>query len=765
MEHLWIFCRHSKLLLGTIYRSEAILSYSAWLDNFNDILSDLSIEWDGMLILSGDINVDLLRPEKSETRKYKEILDSLNLEQLVTKPTRTTHHSATLIDHIITNMKQQVTHTDVLPAPLISDHDAPYICVNVRVPRFVPRFKMIRNERYFNKDAFIKDFDELPLNIVYAFDKPDSQVDILNSLFRECLHKHAPLKRTKVSRPPAPWMKNPDIAQLQRDIQVLRTISNDKKDDGFSRSRYCDARNKLKYKIKTAKREFYKRSFSSKNPKDVWKVIHRIFHPNPKPLRVDPDKLNTHFASTSERVTGAASEPTDNLWSFINTLPDDPKCAFHLREVSYREVLGEIYSLRSDCSCGPDGIPVKFIKMVADQIASPLTHIVNNCISKQLFPSQWKIARICAIPKCDPISSYNDLRPVSILPTLSKIFERLVLRQMSDYVTNTTTGVLKESVSAYRRGHNTTTVMIAMRDDIQRAMQRGEVTIAVLADFSKAFDTVSYPTVLRKLHSQGFSKNYLRWVTSYLTERQQFVQIDDVMSNPTNISFGVPQGSILGPVLFNLYVNDLSETFDSTITFHQYADDTSFYSQCKPADITSCQENLQSNLDKLSCWSSTNNLALNSKKTKVMLFSTTQLSRTHQLNDHSIQLNTNGVGLKITNSSLLLGTVMEQHLKWNDEINRKISSCYGTLSVLRKLKHLAPYHVRKQLAECLVLSRIDYNDVVSGPIPMYLLKRLQRVQLTVAGFVLGRCLLSNAETITSPNLYSKPYISVTGHLT
>ena len=130
--------------------------------------------------------------------------------------------------------------------------------------------------------------------------------------------------------------------------------------------------------------------------------------------------------------------------------------------------------------------------MVADQIASPLTHIVNNCISKQLFPSQWKIARICAIPKCDPISSYNDLRPVSILPTLSKIFERLVLRQMSDYVTNTTTGVLKESVSAYRRGHNTTTVMIAMRDDIQRAMQRGEVTIAVLADFSKAFDILQF---------------------------------------------------------------------------------------------------------------------------------------------------------------------------------------------------------------------------------------------------------------------------------
>jgi hypothetical protein len=130
----------------------------------------------------------------------------MNLEQLVTKPTRTTLHSATLIDHIITNMKQQVTHCDVLPTPLISDHDAPYICLNVRVPRFIPRFKMIMNERCFNADAFIKSFDVLPLSLVYAVDDPDTQVNIhvLNSLFHDCLDQHAPLQRTKISRPPAP---------------------------------------------------------------------------------------------------------------------------------------------------------------------------------------------------------------------------------------------------------------------------------------------------------------------------------------------------------------------------------------------------------------------------------------------------------------------------------------------------------------------------------------------------------------------------------
>ena len=131
-------------------------------------------------------------------------------------------------------------------------------------------------------------------------------------------------------------------------------------------------------------------------------------------------------------------------------------------------------------------------------------------------------------------------------------------------------------MSAYKKGHNTTTVLLAMRDDILQAMQRGEVTMAVLADFSKAFDTVAYETVLKKMHSIGFSKDYLRWLISYLTGRQRFVQIDDNVSDYVNVSFGVPQGSILGPVLFNIYVNDLSDNLDS-IKSYQYADGTTIY--------------------------------------------------------------------------------------------------------------------------------------------------------------------------------------------
>ena len=195
---------------------------------------------------------------------------------------------------------------------------------------------------------------------------------------------------------------------------------------------------------------------------------------------------------------------------------------------------------------------------------------------KFVFPRQWKIARISPIPKVNDIKSKNDLRPISILPVLSKVFERLVLKQKADFLSNSTYGILKDSMSAYKKGHNTTTVLLAMRDDILQAMQRGEVTMAVLADFSKAFDTVAYETVLKKMHSIGFSKDYLRWLISYLTGRQRFVQIDDNVSDYVNVSFGVPQGSILGPVLSNIYVNDLSDNLDS-IKSYQYADGTTIY--------------------------------------------------------------------------------------------------------------------------------------------------------------------------------------------
>ena len=429
LEHLWIEIpghnKHSRLLLGVVYRSESTASYGDWLDYFESLLSDLIVSWDGMLLVTGDFNIDLLQPSNAKVKKYIDLLQSMNLDQLVTKATRTTKTSATLIDHMITNMSTQVTHCDVLTNLMISDHDAPYICLNVRTTRLIPRFKFIRHEENFDAVTFCHDFEQLPLSIVYSTDDPDTQVELLTNLICECLERHAPLKRTKISRPPEQWLKHPDVQLLQMECHNLRSrMRKDKSEKLWAQ--YREKRNLLKTSIRKSKSEFYQKALSSS--RIVWQTIHRILHPNPQPLRIDPDELNKHYVSTAERATGASSKSIEELGQLLDSFPEDNDSEFRLREFTHREVLSELKNLRSDCPWGPDNIPVKFIKLVAEHLASPLTHILNNCIAKSTFPSLWKIARISASPKEKEIKCNDDLRPISILPTLSKVYERLVLR-------------------------------------------------------------------------------------------------------------------------------------------------------------------------------------------------------------------------------------------------------------------------------------------------------------------------------------------------
>ena len=295
--------------------------------------------------------------------------------------------------------------------------------------------------------------------------------------------------------------------------------------------------------------------------------------------------------------------------------------------------------------------------------------------------------------------------------------------------------VLQDTISGYRKGHSAGTILLRIKSDIIKAMKKGEVTLIAFADFSKAFDTVDYCTILERLHAIGFSHGALNWVLNYLSGRKQFVQINDKQSNILNVHFGVPQGSILGPVLFNLYVNNLSNTLECPS--FQYADDTTLYDHCSPQEITNIVEKINGNMSNLEEWAASSNLSLNGSKTKQMLITTQQMSSAHGLKDEVPTIKVKGEVLERKASFKLLGTWPDEHLKWTDHIKHLSSSCYAVLSTLRKLKNLAPFIVRKQLVESLVMSKLDYNDVVCYPLPQYLERKLQRIQNVAAGFVLN----------------------------
>ncbi|CAB3981945.1 Hypothetical predicted protein [Paramuricea clavata] len=474
--------------------------FQTWIDKSENVISQLCTEWDGLLVITGDFNIDLLRPEQPQVKQYIDMLESLNLHQHVELPTRTTANSKTLIDHIISNIPSRVTHTGVLPCPTISDHDAPYVCLNVRITRFEPRFKFIRNERQFGENAFLEDVAALPLNIVYSTDEADDKLEIFNSLFKSSINRHAPLRKMKITRPPAPWLNAEDIKQLQSERNKLRHLAHATKKDSIWQL-FRGIRNKIKTRIKEAKRSLLPES-------SIVEKTQRSLAHNP-----------SHLTSQSTKNFCGSQYNTNH--------------SFTLRPATFREVLNEIKGLRSDCSTGTDQIPVKYIKLAADWIASPLTHIIHY-ISNNSFPKIWKLARVSPIPKTDHPVESDDFRPIAILPALSKIYERLVLKQLLLYIEDH--NILHSGMSGYRKGHSTNSVLLRIRDDIIHAMKKGEVTLIAFADFSKAFDTVEYATVFKKLHNVGFSHDAIYWVLNYLTGRKQYVITIIYSNEPSHLA-------------------------------------------------------------------------------------------------------------------------------------------------------------------------------------------------------------------------------------
>ena len=296
------------------------------------------------MIVTGDFNIDLLNGDEITVNKYKDILNSYDLIQHITKPTR---KNKTLIDHISTNLPYKVSEGNILPCDVISDHDAPYIVINIKKQRFESRYKYVRDEKKLVMDKYITDFQSLPLSIIYSFDNPEDQIDILNDLIKSCIDLHAPLKKNKFTRPPAPWMRSNTITFYQSELVKTR-LNAQTTNLPEHWNLYRSTRGKLKSIIRSEKRNFYAKALSSKKSKDVWNVIHRILKPCPKRINTDPNVLNSHFANTATRLTGLTMD--SNIITKNNSKSIEN--SFSLYHTTYNEVLKCIKSLRNDCSTG-----------------------------------------------------------------------------------------------------------------------------------------------------------------------------------------------------------------------------------------------------------------------------------------------------------------------------------------------------------------------------------------------------------------------------
>ena len=310
---------------------------------------------------------------------------------------------------------------------------------------------------------------------------------------------------------------------------------------------------KKQYKktIKDKKNSFLPKALSSKNPKTLWNTIDRILNKQQKRINHEPSEMNNHFSNLAANLTNKENTES-NFTTLLNNLPDG-NCdqSFNLNHTNYNEVYKMIINIKNDCSSGHDNIPVRYLKCVAEYITSPMVHIINTSIDQEIFPKQWKVSRVCPIPKTNSPASIKNYRPISVLSVFSKVCERVILNQLSSFIE--IQNIYNINQSNFRKGHSTNTLLLKLKDDIRTAINRSEVTLIILIDYSKAFDTIDHRILLEKLQNMNFAKNTIKIICSYLIERYPYVQIEDKRSTLLPMFFGVPQGSILGPVLFNLY--------------------------------------------------------------------------------------------------------------------------------------------------------------------------------------------------------------------
>ena len=272
-------------------------------------------------------------------------------------------------------------------------------------------------------------------------------MDIFNSLILDCINKHAPLKKIKVTRPPSPWMQSEKIRILQQGRNNLRYVAH-QHNDHSKWNQFREKRNDVKKEIRYEKAKFYEKALSSNKPKEVWNTINSIFNPLPKPISIKPDTMNNYFVNIAKQTVEKDPVSPEDIETLITQMSTNSD-GFKMLKVQYSDVVKELTCLRNDTSTGSDEIPTKFIEPISDVIASPFTDIINTMIETSISSHQWKTARVVPIPKVNYPSDTTDYRPISILAALSKIAERLILKQFPSHKEEQL--LLKSTVTGYRK--------------------------------------------------------------------------------------------------------------------------------------------------------------------------------------------------------------------------------------------------------------------------------------------------------------------------
>ena len=722
-------------VIGNVYRSPALKNTDKFIDLLDTVLRKLDRHSRKHMVLVGDVNINLLNHMKNQSaQNLIETISKYGFSQIVSRPTRVTDHSATLIDHVYTNDIHNTLSCNILTVD-VSDHLATLTTISLgNSTHFIDRRSNKRNEtqsvefRTFNEANNLKFWQLIgdeKWDDTFITDDAETQYNTFCDTYTRHYNAAYPVESKRARRKNErlkpkcwilPWLE--DAFSRKNDLyhKSVNEPTEENIDAYKKMNKFCE-KHKNKAKSKYYKKQFEKYKDCSKRQ---WTIINDLLNRKTKnlsPIKVKDkngnllnsnndvaNEFNNYFSGIASNIKNQiSSRTTFDPGGFQGFLQAPCTNSMYVKPVEPGEVCKVICTFKNKSTLDTKIEPLK-IANSCPTFNETLARVVSTSFRQGVFPTSLKMARVVPIHKEGSKTDVTNYRPISLLSSFSKVYEKLMHNRALEFLDSN--GSLFEAQYGFRPGRSCEHALLNAQNTILQSLCKNQVALLLLIDFSKAFDLVDKTILLRKLDHYGIRGIALKWFESYLSNRQQYVSIDKADSSVKELEYGVPQGSILGPLLFIIYINDLP-SISNIAKFILYADD---------ANIIVTGSNIHEVLTKITGlsldlvkWVDCNGLALNLKKTKFMIF-----TRQRNIDFSSIDLHICNTKIELTTEARFLGVIVDDKLSWSHHISALRMKMSKYLGIMYKIKKYLPLQARIQIFHSFVQSHLNYCSLVWG---------------------------------------------------